>query len=159
MAASWFLTLLDYQTLGVFLTILAISLIYLWINRRPRNLPPGPPGYPIIGNLLDVAGHPNLYLKLCEFAQQYAPIFLLNVVGLKLVVINDYEMIKEVFIRNQDIALYRPLADLPIAKKLLKGRGEYAGRALALPPPPPPPPPKCNPPLFPIFFPNSLSNI
>ena len=49
-------TIFSMLSLGVIIVSFIVGVVgYLWfITRKPRGFPPGPPGWPIIGNALQV---------------------------------------------------------------------------------------------------------
>lgn len=57
---------------------------------------PGPTGWPLIGNLLDLK-HDTLIEKTYEYAETYGDIFMVNVFGRNNVFINSHEMLEEAF--------------------------------------------------------------
>ncbi|KAK8773489.1 hypothetical protein V5799_011971, partial [Amblyomma americanum] len=77
--------------------LLVASIAWLRKSKAPRGttLPPGPPGYPLVG-LLPLGAkllHPK-FLK--EWAEKYGPVLRLKVAFTNLIVLNDFESIKEV---------------------------------------------------------------
>lgn len=68
---------LSLPVLSLPTVLLAVSLA-LFLRFRPASkgkLPPGPAGYPIIGNLFDVpASRP--WVKMEEWTREYGPLFL-----------------------------------------------------------------------------------
>ena len=55
-------TLNSAVTFGITLFILLATFIY-FSSRRPKNFPPGPPAYPIIGSLPYISTDPNEYIN------------------------------------------------------------------------------------------------
>ncbi|KAF5355230.1 hypothetical protein D9758_005996 [Tetrapyrgos nigripes] len=81
---------------GVALALVISKLLY---DRRGLQLPPGPKGWPIIGNLLDVPGkHPWFVYE--KWGKRYGPIISMNVFGQPIVVINSYSIAKELLDRR-----------------------------------------------------------
>ena len=112
----WFL---DVRTalLSVF-----VILILRWFLVRPKNLPPGPWGLPIIGSILAIAremrGGVEPHILFCKYAAKYGPVFHLKILNKNVVVLNDYASVKEAFQHPQ-------LNDRPhsIVKELYKSNG------------------------------------
>ncbi|XP_066981641.1 cytochrome P450 2L1-like [Macrobrachium rosenbergii] len=78
--------------------VLFLSLVLIlrhWLT-RPKGLPPGPRGFPIIGS--GVA----YYLKqVLEYRKKYGDIFMLNLFGMRFLYICDYKLIKETLGRQE----------------------------------------------------------
>ena len=114
---------LDIQTA---LFCLAAFLIVSWWLRRPKHLPPGPWGWPLVGYL------PNLAISiyrtgltnhefLAKLAHKYGSVFSMNLVGNLVVVLDKHEAVKEAF-NNPDLS-DRP--KVALYKELGLGDGEY----------------------------------
>ena len=58
------------STTGVVTLILALILLYRASNRDRLPLPPGPKGWPLIGNLLDIP-QSNVVKTYAEWARKY----------------------------------------------------------------------------------------
>ncbi|GLJ32536.1 hypothetical protein SUGI_0654640 [Cryptomeria japonica] len=69
------------------------------IGRRKKksraNLPPGPPAWPIVGNILQLGKKPNE--SLWALSQQYGPLMTLSLGMKTAVVVSSSEMAKEIF--------------------------------------------------------------
>ncbi|GAU95786.1 hypothetical protein RvY_07343 [Ramazzottius varieornatus] len=79
-------------------TIIIVVLIARYLLRRHFNqlrLPPGPKGWPIIGNLLDLGRNPHL--SLTEMAKKYGNVFHIRFSTDLCYVLNDYDSIKKAF--------------------------------------------------------------
>ncbi|KAL7929710.1 cytochrome P450 [Trichoderma chlorosporum] len=71
-------------------SVVVFVLIYLRLRQRPAlRLPPGPPGLPILGNMLQLKGH--LWLKLAEMARTYGPVVHVRAFGQHLISLNTME--------------------------------------------------------------------
>ncbi|XP_041445614.1 vitamin D 25-hydroxylase isoform X3 [Xenopus laevis] len=83
-------------------------------QRRPRGFPPGPPGIPLIGNILALSSDPHVYMK--KQSNIHGQIFSLDLGGISTVVLNGYDSVKECLVRQSDVFADRP--SLPLFKKL-----------------------------------------
>uniref|UniRef100_A0A8C5QY04 Vitamin D 25-hydroxylase n=2 Tax=Leptobrachium leishanense TaxID=445787 RepID=A0A8C5QY04_9ANUR len=89
------------------------------LQRRPRGFPPGPPGLPLIGNILALSSEPHVYMK--RQSQVHGEIFSLDLGGISTVVVNGYDTVKECLVRQSDVFADRP--SLPLFHKLTKMGG------------------------------------
>ncbi|MQM15464.1 hypothetical protein Taro_048408 [Colocasia esculenta] len=98
---------------------LALPLLFLLVRRSPSpassgknsswNLPPGPPGWPIVGNLFQVgrSGKPFMhYVR--DLLPQYGPIFTLRMGTRTLVVVSSPELAHEALIQKGQVFASRP---------------------------------------------------
>ncbi|XP_022095813.1 cytochrome P450 2J6-like [Acanthaster planci] len=93
--ALWFLNV------RAVLMCLAVLLVFRWFFGRPKNLPPGPWGFPLIGSIpaivremrRGVLPH-DLFMS---YAAKYGPVFQVRVLNKTVVVLNDYTSVKEAF--------------------------------------------------------------
>ncbi|GLJ32501.1 hypothetical protein SUGI_0653970 [Cryptomeria japonica] len=77
------------------LTCFLLDLTVKRKNKSKANLPPGPPAWPIVGNLLQLGKKPNE--SLWALSQQYGPLMTLSLGMKTAVVVSSPEMAKEVF--------------------------------------------------------------
>lgn len=87
--------------LATFLSILLLKWL-ITSNSSARNLPPGPSGWPIIGNIFDVLGtipHQNLY----KLRLKYGPVIWLKLGSVNIMVIQSSDS-AENFYKNHDHA-------------------------------------------------------
>ncbi|KAG6888628.1 hypothetical protein C0995_006872 [Termitomyces sp. Mi166 len=99
------------------LTALAVILFValgLSVHRqRPKangvhKVPPGPPGVPLLGNLLDVPGtHLATYFR--KLLEEYGGIVSLNIVGLRFILIGDIKIAKELLEKRAAKYSSRPI--------------------------------------------------
>ena len=70
----------------IFITFFAIFATYMWQwYRRRSGLPPGPWGWPVVGNALQI--DPNApHLTLDKWAKQYGDLYTINLMGKYVVV-------------------------------------------------------------------------
>ncbi len=78
-----------------------ILLVLFWLFSKPRNLPPGPWGFPIIGSvpalLLGLRREVYAHHLLGRYAHKYGPVFRLRVFNKTLILLNDYKSIRSAF--------------------------------------------------------------
>eukprot|EP00253_Pinus_taeda_P003497 PITA_03497 len=83
----------------IFMTLLLISKLIILSRKGTGKLPPGPPGWPILGNILHLGTKPNQ--SLCHLAAKYGPLMTLHLGMRTTVVVSSPAMAKEV-LRNHD---------------------------------------------------------
>lgn len=69
-----------------------------------KHLPPGPPGLPILGNLLQLGSHARSHLTLARLASKYGPVMFLRLGSMRTVVISSAGAAREMF-KVHDMAL------------------------------------------------------
>ncbi|KAK7389248.1 hypothetical protein VNO78_24086 [Psophocarpus tetragonolobus] len=102
--------------LAVFL-VSAVTL-YAWFKPKAQNLPPGPAGLPIFGNLLSL--DPDLHTYLAGLAQIHGPIFKLQLGSKVGIVLTSPAMAREVLKDNDTVFANR---DVPAAGRALSYGG------------------------------------
>ncbi|XP_066981644.1 cytochrome P450 2L1-like [Macrobrachium rosenbergii] len=78
--------------------VLFLSLVLVlrhWLT-RPKGLPPGPLGYPILGSLLTFQ-----MKKVVEYQKKYGDVFMLDFAGVKFLYICDYKLMKDALGRTE----------------------------------------------------------
>lgn len=83
-----------------------------WLSWRRRNpaglpMPPGPKGYPIIGNVLDMPQKAT-WLTFREWAKQYGDIVSVDILGTKVVIMNTAKPAYDTFEKRGAIYSDRP---------------------------------------------------
>ncbi|KZT52254.1 cytochrome P450 [Calocera cornea HHB12733] len=86
--------------------ILVVTILYLRPNRYAK-LPRGPPGLPLLGNLLELPTT-FMYLKLDEWSKQYGPVFSFNAMGQRTVVVNSVKAAGDILDRMSAHSSNRP---------------------------------------------------
>lgn len=87
----------------------AAYLFYRWLAAPRKNahqLPPGPPGLPLLGNLFQLSS--DLWIPMQEWRRAYGPIVYLNVAGQPLVVLNTHKAAADLLDRRASIYSDRP---------------------------------------------------
>lgn len=90
--------------------ICAILLVVIHRARAqpPKRLPPGPSPYPLIGNMLQLAGKPG-HVSMTEIAEEYGKIYTLYLPGgQRCVVVNSIDLAREALLTKRDDFSGRP---------------------------------------------------
>ncbi|KAL9665771.1 hypothetical protein QQ045_000092 [Rhodiola kirilowii] len=90
------------------LPIILLTLIYKTTGTKNKNLPPGPPSLPIVGNLFQLDGT-DLHTCLYKLASRYGPILSLKLGFRHGLVISSAKMAREALKTNDLIFASRPL--------------------------------------------------
>ncbi|KAF8643331.1 hypothetical protein AX16_009060 [Volvariella volvacea WC 439] len=102
----------------MFLDVLALvgaAIVVLLWRRRQRflslskgfPLPPGPPGKPVIGNLLDIPRH-RAWHKFLEWKQEYGDMVYVEAIGNGILILNTIEAVNDLLDRRPSIYSDRP---------------------------------------------------
>ncbi|KAI0260544.1 cytochrome P450 [Gloeopeniophorella convolvens] len=92
--------------------LLAIALArFLRKKRTPLPLPPGPKGWPLIGNLLDIPSK-NTAQTYSEWGRLYGGIVYANAAGQPLIIINDATIANEMLDKKSSIYSDRPVSHM-----------------------------------------------
>ncbi|KZP21555.1 cytochrome P450 [Athelia psychrophila] len=101
-----------WSTLSALIPLLiAIYAVYSLVSGKLRcsRLPPGPSGWPLIGNMFDVPRGPTIWIEYREMCKKYkSDIVYLNVLGKPMVVLNTLEAATELLERRSAIYSDRP---------------------------------------------------
>ncbi|XP_014676694.1 PREDICTED: cytochrome P450 2C30-like [Priapulus caudatus] len=94
-------SLLPTKTLlmNVLALVLVVVLARFYVL-KPRRLPPGPTGWPLLGCLPYLKTKPLRYLS--ALGEQYGSVFSIYMGGRLAVILNDYEAVREAFEENGD---------------------------------------------------------
>ncbi|XVF87699.1 hypothetical protein PTKIN_Ptkin18bG0141600 [Pterospermum kingtungense] len=107
--------------IDLFVIGLALIFLRLWWRYRavtgggkPKNLPPGPPGWPLVGNLLQIIFQRRHYVFIVrELRKIYGPIFTLQMGQRTMVIVTDSRLIHEALVQRGPAFASRP-PDSPI---------------------------------------------
>lgn len=104
--------MIDLTTLAPILVfaLLFTSITYLWLAKVAYHithmLPPGPPRWPIVGNLLQLGQLPHR--DLASFCEQYGPLVYLRLGSVHAITTNDPDIIREILLRQDEVFASRP---------------------------------------------------
>ncbi|KZT69855.1 cytochrome P450 [Daedalea quercina L-15889] len=109
------------STLAVAIDFLAILLglsvlNYVLTSRRQGRSPPGPPGWPIIGNILDMPASHEWY-TFAQWGEKWGDIVSANLLGKHLVILNSSNVADEMLDKKSAIYSDRPV--FPVAGEVI----------------------------------------
>ncbi|KAL5730859.1 hypothetical protein ACHQM5_003646 [Ranunculus cassubicifolius] len=98
---------------------LAAFLVFIWFRYwsitggGSKNLPPGPPGWPLVGNLLQVVRQRRHFMYIVrDLRTKYGPIFTMQMGQRTLVIVTSADLIHEALVQRGPVFASRP-ADSP----------------------------------------------
>lgn len=96
--------------ISIFFAAIFARAIYQRLTTKPTNktrrLPPGPPRWPIVGNLLQLGQLPHRDLaSLCD---KYGPLVYLKLGSVDAITTNDPDTIREILLRQDEVFASRP---------------------------------------------------
>ncbi|VFQ93144.1 unnamed protein product [Cuscuta campestris] len=104
--------MVDYITLASLL--LSLPLLFKIIQLFPsktskgnyKRLPPGPPRWPIVGNLLQLGWLPHR--DFASFCEKYGPLVYLRLGSVDAITTNDPDVIRKILVQQDDVFASRP---------------------------------------------------
>uniref|UniRef100_A0A0D6QS09 Cytochrome P450 n=1 Tax=Araucaria cunninghamii TaxID=56994 RepID=A0A0D6QS09_ARACU len=101
----------DYYSLCILLLFTALLLPFLLLRKRNKTyqLPPGPSGWPIVGNLLQIANQ-TIQVYLQKLHQQYGPIYTVRLGSQPMIMVASHELAHEALIEKGSMFASRPPA-------------------------------------------------
>ncbi|XP_074524638.1 cytochrome P450 2J2-like [Halichoeres trimaculatus] len=119
--SSVFETCVRWDVKSLLLFIIFFLLITDYINnQRHASFPPGPPAFPLVGNIFSV-DHKKTHESMTQLAKKYGDVYSLRIGQEWLVVLNGFEVLKEALVNQGDSLADRPA--LPLVMDLTHGRG------------------------------------
>ncbi|XP_002730381.1 cytochrome P450 1A5-like [Saccoglossus kowalevskii] len=92
---------------NVILLLLVFIITYgLFSLRKPSGFPPGPMGYPFIGNMIEVDNEP--LVTLAKYGKKYGDVFTIKIGSQPVIVLNTVDVIKEALVKKQNDFAGRP---------------------------------------------------
>ncbi|XP_078617693.1 cytochrome P450 1A2-like [Branchiostoma floridae x Branchiostoma japonicum] len=91
-----------YGDLPLFLAATCVCLLTYLYLQRPRNLPPGPRGWPLVGNMPMVAKSAFLPATLVELSKQYGDVMTIWMGRVPAIVISGYETIRTALVKRAE---------------------------------------------------------
>lgn len=84
--------------------LLLFGYLYHYLMRKKRNYPPGPPGWPLFGNLFTLLfSKKHQHEVIYEWTEEYGPIFKFSLVGTNVYIISDMKLIQDAYQKNSNI--------------------------------------------------------
>ncbi|KAA1470243.1 cytochrome P450 [Dentipellis sp. KUC8613] len=90
------------------LALLGIVQCYRQLTRKKTNMPPGPPGYPFIGNLLEIIKAEQFPLLFPKWSREYGSMVMFTVLGTRNLLITDYSVAVDLLEKRGAIYSDRP---------------------------------------------------
>ncbi|XP_050418495.1 cytochrome P450 2U1 [Patella vulgata] len=124
MINMWDIVAVFNDVTTILLTLVVLLVIGYVISMQERSgIPPGPPFWPIVGNMFDMrgkfAGKRHKYYA--DLQAKYGDIFRIYFGDQLLIVLNDFESIEEAFVKQKDLFSTRPVEKLWVINQAGKG--------------------------------------
>ncbi|XP_049630549.1 cytochrome P450 2J2-like isoform X4 [Suncus etruscus] len=93
---------------------------YVFRKPGPKNMPPGPPRLPILGNLFQL-GFKEPHLQIQQVVKKYGNVICMKFGGMYTIFITGLPLIKEALVHQDQHFINRPV--LPMQNRIFKGKG------------------------------------
>ncbi|KZP18991.1 cytochrome P450 [Athelia psychrophila] len=104
----------DTSTLAL-LTSLLLATLYYSLFRKASRYPPGPKGWPIIGNLLDAPRPGSPWIEYHAMCKKYnSDMVYLRILGQSILVLDSFEAINDLLEKRSNINSSRPRFTMPV---------------------------------------------
>ncbi|KAK2907789.1 hypothetical protein Q8A73_008862 [Channa argus] len=113
----------DVKSLLLFVAVFIITADFIK-NYRPANFPPGPWALPILGNIFTV-NHKKAHENLMQLAAKYGDVYSLRMGQMWMVVLNRFEILREVLVTQGDSIVDRPRRSLLVFTLVFLVIAEY----------------------------------
>ncbi|KAF5576029.1 cytochrome P450 monooxygenase [Fusarium pseudocircinatum] len=106
--------------------VLIVTGAYLYLipnsitDSRRKKLPPGPSGWPLIGNLFDLSDSELVRYRLREWQQKYGDVFYTKIGGTDYIWLSSPKAVKDLMDKKSGIYSSRP--SLPLAQDVASGK-------------------------------------
>ncbi|KAJ3977109.1 cytochrome P450 [Lentinula raphanica] len=102
--------MMDFKYLDAVVGTVAVFCVYrlMTLEKRALPLPPGPRGWPLIGNLLDVPAKEE-WFTFAKWGETYGKIASVTVLGQPLIILNSATIAKDMLEKNSAIYSDRPV--------------------------------------------------
>ncbi|XP_049630552.1 cytochrome P450 2J2-like isoform X7 [Suncus etruscus] len=94
---------------------------YVFRKPGPKNMPPGPPRLPILGNLFQL-GFKEPHLQIQQVVKKYGNVICMKFGGMYTIFITGLPLIKEALVHQDQHFINRPV--LPMQNRIFKGKGQ-----------------------------------
>ncbi|XP_057695853.1 cytochrome P450 2G1-like isoform X1 [Corythoichthys intestinalis] len=105
---------------SILLLVLLLVLLWLLYNKKTGRLPPGPLGFPLLGNLPQLDKHVP-FKSMLQLSERYGPVMTLHLGWQRTVVLVGHETVKEALVDNANDFTGR--MQLPFLVKATQGYG------------------------------------
>lgn len=96
-----------FLLVGLICSFAAAVYVFLFVGRREKHLPPGPPTLPILGNIHQIPKK-SAHFQFSEWAKQYGGLYSLKLGTGTAVVITDRRVVKQLIDKKSSLYSDRP---------------------------------------------------